>query len=280
MKPAQFEYHAPHTIEDAVTLLARFAPEEGRVLAGGQSLVPAMAMRLARPSHLIDINGVAGLDRIVVAADELLVGSCVRHAALGATAASGPLGRLLGLIQPHIAHLPIRARGTMCGSLANADAASEWCLLAVALDAVIEARSTRGTRRIAADEFFIGYMTTVLEMDEIITGVRLPLLPDGTCTGFYEFARRAGDFAQVSAVATYRLQSGRMAAPRVAIGSLGSRPRRMQAAERLLDGAPPGAAAFTAAATAAAAALDLAEEDPYLRALGQTAVLRALSEAA
>jgi aerobic carbon-monoxide dehydrogenase medium subunit len=279
MKPSSFEYHAPRTIEDAVALLSRFAPEEGRVLAGGQTLVPAMAMRLARPGHLIDINRVAGLDTMRVEGDALTIGACVRHAALGSGAAPGPLGRLLGLVQHHIAHPPIRARGTFCGSLANADAASEWCLLAVALGARITARCTSGIRIIAADDFFLGYMTTALEPDEIITSVALPLLPEGTRVGFYEFARRAGDFAQVMALATYTLKGGTIEAPRVALGSLESRARRIQAAEAMLQGAAPTEAAFEAAARAGAADVHLPDDDPYLRGLAETAILRALAGA-
>jgi len=279
MKPSSFEYHAPRTIEDSVALLARFAPEDGRVIAGGQTLVPAMAMRLARPGHLIDINRIAGLDAVTVADGTLTIGACARHAALGSSTAPGPLGRLLGLVQRHIAHPPVRARGTFCGSLANADAASEWCLLAVALGARITARSAAGTRVIAADDFFLGYMTTALEPDEMITGVALPLLPEGTHVGFYEFARRAGDFAQVMALATYAVRNGVIAAPCVALGSLESRPRRSPAAEAMLTGAPPSAATFAAAARAGAADVHLPDDEAYLRGLAETAILRALTGA-
>lgn len=278
MKPSAFEYHAPRTVEDAVALLARLVPEEGRVLAGGQTLVPAMALRLARPGHLIDINGVAELDRLAVEGGMLSVGACVRHAAMGAGAAPGPLGRLLGLMQRHVAHAPIRARGTFCGSLANADAASEWCLLAVALGAEVEACSTAGTRRIAAEDFFLGYMTTALQPDEIVTRALLPLLPDGTRTGFHEFARRRGDFAQVMAVAAFTVRDGRIAEPRVAVGSVGPRARRSPAAEAVLLGTEPGDAMFAQAAKAAAQGI--ADPDPYLRALAETSVHRALAGAA
>jgi carbon-monoxide dehydrogenase medium subunit len=278
VKPSAFQYHAPRTIEDAVALLARFVDEEGRVLAGGQTLVPAMALRLARPGHLIDINGVAGLDHLAVEAGFLSIGACVRHATLTADAAPGALGRLMGAMQRHIAHAPIRARGTFCGSVANADPASEWCLLAVALDAEIEVRSVAGSRTIAADAFFLGSMSTALGPDEIITRVRVPLLPEATRTGFHEFARRAGDFAQVMAVAAFSLRDGRVEAPRVAIGGIESRPRRSPAAEAALRGADPSRANFALAAASAASAL--AERDPYLRALAETAVLRALASAA
>ncbi len=280
MKSSSFEYHAPKTLDDAVALLARHAEEEARVLAGGQTMVPAMAMRLARPGHLIDINAIPGLDQISLTDHAMRIGACVRHAALGATAAPGPFGRLLGLLQHHIAHLPIRTRGTFCGSLANADAASEWCLLMVALDGRIEARSTAGTRMIDAEDFLLGYMTTALAPEEMIVAAHLPTLPPGTRVGFHEFARRAGDFAQSMAIATYAVAQGRITAPRIAIGGVVSRARRCPEAEALLHGATPDPALFQEAARQAATHAPLVEEDPYLRSLTETSVLRALTGAA
>src|ERR1700716_1566690 len=125
MKTAQFDYHAPTTLEEAVTLLAELAPLDGRILAGGQSLVPIMAFRMAKPGHLIDINGVAGLDRLAVEGQELAIGACVRHQRFETAVEPGPTGRLLAWVVRSIAHGPIRARGTFCGSLAHADPASE-----------------------------------------------------------------------------------------------------------------------------------------------------------
>ena len=135
MKPAPFRYHAPTTLDEAVAMLAAVAPDDGRVLAGGQSLVPIMAFRLARPTHLVDINGVAELRRMAIVEDKLTIGACVRHAAFYRQACEGPLGRLLASVVRHIGHHPIRTRGTFCGSLAHADPASEWCLVAATLDA-------------------------------------------------------------------------------------------------------------------------------------------------
>ena len=212
MKPAPFRYHAPRTEAEALALLAELAPEEGRVIAGGQSLVPAMALRVARPSHLVDINGVAGFDRLVVEDGWLRIGPCVRHAALGQAAAPGPLGRLLEAMRRQIAHLPIRTRGTVCGSLANADPASEWCLLAATLGATFHVRSLRGERVVAATDFFAGFMTTALAPDEILVELRLPILSDTARTGFHEFSRRAGDFAQAAALAVFDLRDGTIAA--------------------------------------------------------------------
>src|SRR4051794_9929918 len=184
MKVAPFRYHAPQTIDEAVSLLAEVAPLDGRILAGGQSLVPTMAFRLARPAHLVDINGVESLNRLAVEGDKLCIGACVRHVAFQRPVVDGPLGKLLAKVGRHIAHYPIRTRGTFCGSLAFADPASEWCAVAVALGAEMVAKSTRGTRIITAQDFFQGIMTTALADDELLAEVRLPLLSAGTRFGF------------------------------------------------------------------------------------------------
>ena len=280
MKPAAFRYHAPRTPEEALATLAEVAPEEGRVLAGGQTLIPAMALRLARPAHLVDINNVAGFDRLELRDGALRIGPCVRHARLGAAAAPGPLGRLLGQVQRHIAHYPIRARGTFCGSLANADAASEWCLVVVTLGAEIVARSVRGTRLIPAGEFLHGFMTTALEPDELLAEARLPLLAAEVRVGFYEFARRAGDFAQAMALATYTLRDGVMADPRVGLGGVEASPRRLPEVEARLAGRAPSAELFQGAAAAIRPGLAPLEDDAYRRGLAETAIVRALSDAA
>src|SRR5436853_3781021 len=171
MKPAPFTYHAPTSVDEAVALLAQWGPQDGRVLAGGQSLVPTMAFRLARPAHLVDINGIAALGRLAVADGKLAIGACVRHAAFHRPPVDGPLGALLAKVVRHIAHYPIRTRGTFCGSIAHADPASEWCLVTAALDAEMVARSASGTRTIPAQEFFRGIMTAALNDDELLTDV-------------------------------------------------------------------------------------------------------------
>src|SRR6516162_6703475 len=167
MKPAPFRYHAPKTIEEAVETLAEVASEDGRVLAGGQSLVPIMAFRLARPAHLVDINGIDSLASLAVKGGQMAIGACIRHAAFHSPVVEGPLGSLLTTVVRHIAHHPIRTRGTFCGSIAHADPASEWCTVAATLDAEIVLRSTRGSRAVAAKDFFTGIMTTVREDDEL-----------------------------------------------------------------------------------------------------------------
>jgi carbon-monoxide dehydrogenase medium subunit len=283
MKPAPFQYHAPKTVDEAVALLAEVAPADGRVLAGGQSLVPTMAFRLARPAHLVDINGIAELDRIAIADGKLAIGACVRHAAFYRPVTDGPLGLLLARVVRHIAHHPIRTRGTFCGSLANADPASEWCLVAATLGAEMVTQSRQGRRLIAAADFFAGIMTTDLKEDELLVEACLPLLPPDTHFGFYEFSRRAGDFAIAMALATYRLKDGRMVEPRVGVGGAEPKPRRISEAERMLDGREPGPDAFAAAAEAAAKAVEAMDDSnysaDYRRDLVGTVTRRALDQA-
>jgi carbon-monoxide dehydrogenase medium subunit len=284
MKPAAFHYHAPKTLDEAVATLADVVSDDGRILAGGQSLVPIMAFRLARPTHLIDINGIEALRRTASANGKLSIGACVRHAAFYQPVAEGPLGRLLTTVVHHIGHHPIRTRGTFCGSLAHADPASEWCLVAATLDAELVATSKRGTRTIAAQDFFAGIMTTALEEDELLAEARLPLLPDDTRFGFQEFARRAGDFALSMALVTYRIQGATMTDVRVGVGGAEARPRRIAEAEAALKGKAPGPEAFRAAADAAAAAIDPLEDvntnADYRRDLVRTLTRRALERAA
>jgi carbon-monoxide dehydrogenase medium subunit len=283
MKPAPFAYHAPETVDEAVALLAEFAPQNGRVLAGGQSLVPAMAFRLARPAHLIDINGIAALARLAVVDQKLLIGAGVRHAAFHRPVITGPLGRLLAMVVRHIAHDPIRRRGTFCGSIAHADPASEWCCVAATLNATVVARSANGWRDIPIAEFFTGVMTTALAENELLVQVKLPLLPADTKTGFAEFSRRAGDFAIAMALATYRIADGRITEARLGIGGAESRPRRIVEAELLLEGSAPSAECFVAAAAAAARAItpitDPAIDAEYRRDLVRCLVHRALEQA-
>jgi aerobic carbon-monoxide dehydrogenase medium subunit len=284
MKPVAFAYHRPRCVHEAVEQLSRFAPEDGRVLAGGQSLVPMMAFRLARPAHLVDINSVIELDRLDETPESLRIGALVRHVRFHRPVTNGPLGRLLSMVVRHIAHYPIRVRGTFCGSVAHADPASEWCCVTAALDGRMHARSVHGTREIPATDYFTGVMTTALMPDELQTAVQLPMLPAGTRVGFVEFSRRAGDFAVAMALAAYSLHDGRIAGARIGIGGAEAMPRRIQAAEAELNGEPPGLAAFRAAAEAAADAIDPLEDmqtdATYRRDLVRALVRRALEQAA
>lgn len=264
-------------------MLAEYAPDDGRVLAGGQSLVPTMAFRLARPHHLVDINGIEALRRLTVEDGRLVIGAGVRHQAFHRPVVEGPLGALLSSVMRHIAHYPIRTRGTFCGSIAHADPASEWCLVAAALGAEMVARSARGRRIIAAGDYFRGIMTTALEPDELLCEVQLPILPADTRAGFYEFNRRAGDFAMGMALVTFRLEGGVIVDPHVGVGAAEPCPRRIAAAEALLAGLAPEDVVFRAAAEAAASDIDPltdAQTDAvYRRELVAVVTRRALEQA-
>jgi carbon-monoxide dehydrogenase medium subunit len=284
MKPAPFIRHVPRTVAEAVTILAEVAPQDGRVLAGGQSLVPIMAFRLAKPAHLVDINEIEELGHIESDGKTLSIGARVRHAAFHQPVVAGPLGAMLTHVARHIAHYPIRMRGTFCGSLAHADPASEWCLVAAALDATMVARSARGERLIAAKDYFQGIMATALAEDELLVEARLPLPPADTRFGFNEFSRRAGDFAMAAAFVGYRLEGGNIVEPRIGLGGAEAFPRRIAQAEAALAGQAPGDKAFRAAANAAAAAIEPLEDHQtkadYRRDLVRAVVRRALETTA
>ena len=194
MKPAPFVHHSPRTLDEAVAALAEVG-HDGKVLAGGQSLIPVLNMRLAQPAHLVDINRVAGLDTVTVTDQHVRVGATVRHAELerhdGAYAAL-PLLRQALLC---VAHPAIRNRGTTVGSIAHADAAGEMPSVLVLTDGVIEVVGPRGRREVAASAFFEGPLQTVLEADELVEAVRFPRFGAGTRTAFLESARRSGDYA-------------------------------------------------------------------------------------
>jgi carbon-monoxide dehydrogenase medium subunit len=283
VKPAPFAYHRPTTLDDTLRLLGELAPRDGRVLAGGQSLAPMMAFRLARPAHLIDINAIAGLNGLAVREGRLHVGAGVRHAEFHHPVGEGPLGALLATVVQHIAHYPIRVRGTFCGSLAHADPAAEWCVVAVTLDAELAALSINGERLIPAAAFFRGPMETALAPDELLGEARLPLLPDGTRFGFAEFSRRAGDYAQAMSLAVLHLEGQVIAAARIGLGGVEAVPRRVAAAEAVLEGEAPGSEVFELAAAAAAAAIeplqDAQTDAQYRRELTYAMVYRALMRA-
>ena len=257
MKPAPFLYRRAGSVEHAVTLLAEFAPQGGRLLAGGQSLAPIMAFRLTQPTHLIDINAIGGgMDRLHEDGTALSIPALVRHAAFRPAVVANPLGDLLAAVCRHIAHAPIRARGTFCGSLAHADPASEWCLVFVTLGGTASARSMAGTRQIAASDFLRGIMTTALAADEMLTEIRLPSLTADTRHGFDECSRRTGDYAMAMALATWRLVGGVMRDVRVGVGGVEPVPRRLVEAEAALDGRAPTDAVFAIAADTAAAVVE------------------------
>jgi carbon-monoxide dehydrogenase medium subunit len=280
VKPVPFEWHRPDSLSAAASILAEVAPQDGRILAGGQSLLPAMALRIARPPHLVDINGLAELARLEAQDGTLRIGALVRHAAFHRAVEPGPLGRLMAVMVRHIAHWPIRTRGSFGGSLCHADPASEWPLLAAVAGAEMEALSVRGPRRIPVARFQAGPLSTTLAADELLVAVHVPLLPADTRFGFEEVARRAGDFAQAMALALLRLDAqGRIAEARIGLGGVEAVPRRLPGAEAEVTGRLPSAALFAAAGAAAAAECVPMEDASYRRALARAVVGRALAQA-
>jgi carbon-monoxide dehydrogenase medium subunit len=255
MKPAAFLYQAPRSRAEALDAVAAHG-DDGKVLAGGQSLVPAMNFRLARPAVLIDITRVPDLSTIARDGTSLRIGALSRHARFERPVTDGPLGALLPEVARHIAHTPIRARGTFGGSLAHADPASEWCALAVALNATIVAESKAGVRTIAARDFFQSIFTTALKPDELLTEIRLPWLSADWRCGFAEYSRRAGDFALAMAVVALRLEQGVIREASIALGGVGATPLPAVGAARLLLGATPSDALLAASGDAASREVD------------------------
>jgi aerobic carbon-monoxide dehydrogenase medium subunit len=258
LKPAPFQYARPPNLADAVGLLAA-ADHDVKILAGGQSLVPMLNLRLVRPAVLIDLSGVPGLDHITVSpSGGLTIGALVRHAALADSAPVIERAPLLAEAARHVGHAAIRHRGTLGGSLAHADPAAELPTAVVALGAEFVLHGPRGARTIQAPEFFLGLMTTALAPDEILLEIRVP--PQGPGWGFAEVVRRTGDFALAGVVALVGRavgSSGRCEFARLVGFGVGDRPVRFVAAEEILmsSGVDPSAA-LTRAAAAAAEACD------------------------
>ena len=285
MKPPPFAYAAPRTTSEVLALLGRHG-YDAKIIAGGQSLVPLLNFRLARPAVLIDLGGVGGLDLIAhdAATDEIVLGALVRQS----DAERSPLvaRRCPPLVSAlrHIGHRTIRNRGTIGGSLAHADPAAELPRMLVALDGRGKLLSDRGERGGPAREFFLSYLTTALGPDELLVEARFPALAAGTGWGFVEFSRRTGDFALAAACATLRLSGGRVERPVVAIAGGGPVPLRATAAERALAGKSASDEAFGAAAVLAAGACELDSDihasAEYRRELVATMVRRALHAAA
>lgn len=283
MKAPLFEYVAPTSLDDALATLAD-AGEDAKVLAGGQSLVPMMALRLAQPAVLIDLNGIVDLGRLVTSGGGLDVGAMVRHKTVERSREVAESVPLLAAAMPWIGHAAIRSRGTIGGSLAHADPAAELPAVAIALDALFVARSReRGERMISAEDFFAGYFTTTLEPDEILCSITFPVLAESTGFAIEEVARRHGDFAMVGAVAAVRLEDDVIADVRLALINVADRPMRAHAVEDALRGQKATEATFADAAAGATRELDpsgdLHASPEYRRKVGAVCIRRALASA-
>ena len=280
MKPAPFEYVDPRTADEAVALLSAHG-DDAKVLAGGQSLVPMLALRLARPSVVIDVNRVSGLDAITQTGATVSVGALVRQRALERWASDR--APLLTTALHHVGHAPIRTRGTVAGSIAHADPASELPALLLCLDGAVLARSRRGDRTIAAADFFQGPLITALAADELVTETRWTLPAPHAGWGFREMARRHGDFALVGVAVVLMLTRGAVAEARIAIFGAAATPVRARAVERALVGQPPTdgilADAAHAATTDFETVADIHAPAAYRASVARTLTARALADA-
>ena len=263
MKPPPFAYECPTEVADAVDLLAAHGAD-ARPLAGGQSLVPLLNFRLARPAVLVDLNRIAALSHVTVEVGALRIGAMARQAAVEADPGVARSWPLLTEAIGHVAHPQIRNRGTIGGSLAHNDPAAELPAVMLALDAEMTARGPKGHRTIHSADFFAGTMETVLAPDELLTEIKVPALPGGTGWGFREAARRQGDFALVAVAVLLRPSGdgGDGIDARVVITGTGDGPERMRAAEAVLAERGTGGDACQAAGNAAADASEPAD-DPH-----------------
>jgi carbon-monoxide dehydrogenase medium subunit len=281
MKPPAFEYVAASSAADAVEALRRYG-DEAKILAGGQSLIPMLALRLARPSALVDINRCDDLEGLAVSGGVLTVGALARQRDLELWARAG--SPLLSEALDCVAHAPIRNRGTVVGNLVHADPASELPALLLCLDGSILARRKGGERVIPADKLYLAPLTTSLESDELATSARFTLPPEGAGWGFAEVARRHGDFALVGCAAVLALDgAGAVSHARLGFFGVGGTPIRSAPGEAALMGREPTSARIAEAAKAAAAALspdgDLHASADYRKKVAGTLAERVLSTA-
>jgi carbon-monoxide dehydrogenase medium subunit/6-hydroxypseudooxynicotine dehydrogenase subunit alpha len=236
LKPPPFEYRDPRSLDEAVGVLSECG-EDGKVLAGGQSLVPLLNFRLAQPSVIVDVNRVEELSYLRRSDGRLLIGALCRQARLERSPVAREAWGLLGDALELVAHPQIRNRGTVGGSAAHADPAAELPVALSALDARFRARSSRGERALAADDFFVTHLTTALEPDELLVEVEVPPLPAGTGHAFEEYSRRHGDFALGGAAVLYTKNGGGTCSEaRIALLGAADTPVRAREAERMLAG--------------------------------------------
>jgi aerobic carbon-monoxide dehydrogenase medium subunit len=283
MKLPPFEYEAPTTVAEAIDLLAEYL-DEASVLAGGQSLIPLLALRLARPAVLIDINGIDELSGVSAMDGWVAIGAMTREYVAEESETIADAVPLLAAALPLIGHEAIRSRGTIGGSLAHADPAAELPAVARAVDAEFVVRGQPGERVIPAAQWFEGYLTTSRRSDELLLEVRFPAARRGTGISFQEVARRHGDFAMVGLAASLTLSEGAISDARLAFAGMSDVPVRAADAEDLLVGKMPSAELFEEAARRATENIDppadLHGSSDYRKKVAATLVRRGLREAA
>jgi carbon-monoxide dehydrogenase medium subunit len=283
MKPPKFMYCDPDSVEEAVALKSRYG-HDSLVLAGGQSLMPMLNMRLANPDVLIDINRVAALQQITRDGDVLEVGAGVRQSVLESDPAVAAAVPLLGLAIPFIGHIENRHRGTVGGSIAHADAAAELPCAAVTLDATVVLHGTAGRREVAARDFFEGFMTNCCAPDELVVAVRFPVTPAASGSAFVEHARRQGDFALAASAAVVALDAERrFTSVAVGVAGIAATPVRATVVQDRLIGQAATAENIAAAAAAigdtVSSADDIHATGAYRKHLAVTVVKRAITAA-
>lgn len=284
MKPPRFDYLAPTSIDEALAILARHG-EDGKVLAGGQSLVPLLNFRLARPAHLIDLNEMPGLDGIRVDQGRLIIGAMTRQRAVENSALVREHCPLLAEAMPQIGHLQIRNRGTVGGSLAHADPAAELPAVVAALEGELVLRRQSGERVMKPEQFFVTYFTTAADPTELLVEVRLPAIPPRTGSAFLEVSRRHGDFALVGVAAMVTIDdTGICTGSALALTGVGPTPVALRDAARALVGIRPSSEAFEDVSRRVSAAVhpesDLHASSEYRKHLAGVLAKRALAHAA
>jgi aerobic carbon-monoxide dehydrogenase medium subunit len=282
MKPAPFTYNRPESVAEAIKLLSTHK-DDAKILAGGQSLVPMMNFRMARPEHLIDINRLEELNFHRVEKGELIIGALARHTTLRNSEVVRKACPLMADAYQHVSHGPIRNRGTLCGNLCHADPASEMPAVALVCDAALVLRSKKGERVVAAKDFFLGTYDTSTKSDELLTEVRIPVAPKGQVWSFQEVSIRKGDYAMAGVAVTLTIAAGKIKAAAIAVCGVGSRAIRLPTVEAMLVGAATDSKTIAMAADAAAAAVnpqsDVTAEPAHRRDLVRTLVSRTLTEA-
>ena len=283
MKPPIFDYVIAESEEHALEVLREHG-DDAKVLAGGQSLVPLMSFRLAKPALLLDINGLEGLDGIEAADGHIRIGALTRQCELLARPLIAEHCPLMRAATEFIGHPAIRNRGTVGGSVAHADPAAELPVLLQVLDAEMEVRSAGSQRTIPADDFFLGLLMTAMNPDELLTGVSFAPPGEGVGWGFHEVARRHGDFALVAAAALVTLDGqGAVAVAAVALGGIADRPLRVGAVEDALQGNAPTTEAIEAVSRLVADSVipvgDIHASEAYRAHLGEVLTKRALHDA-
>jgi 2-furoyl-CoA dehydrogenase FAD binding subunit len=283
VKPAAFEYHSPATLEEALGLLARLG-DEATPLAGGQSLVPMMNLRLAQPEALVDLNGLRELDFIARDGDWLVIGALTRERTVERSTEIAQHAPVLQLAVEHIAFPGVRTRGTVGGSISHADPAAEIVCAMLALDAKVVLRSEEGARELAVEDYVLGPYMNTREPTELLTEIRIPLAGVAMRAGFAEVARKHSDFALALAACVLSLDQGVCRAVRLAVGGAGTTPRRCRSAEELISGETLNQDLIREAGRVAAGELDAIDTPhgsrDYKRQIYSVQAARALARAA